>query len=146
MLFNLIFQVPWTLKSPTRTHKSHWRCHFHPSEKQGGGKSAELQINMTKPGRGGGMGVGVGWVGNNYSSRLTCDPMDCNPPSSSVHWILQARTLEWVAFPFSRGSSWPRDWNFVSWDSYIGSSILYYWATWKAQCHLGQPFLNRKWF
>ena len=38
-----------------------------------------------------------------------CDPMDCSPPSFSVHGILQARMLEWVASPFSRGSSWPRD-------------------------------------
>ena len=37
------------------------------------------------------------------------DPMDCSPPGSSVHGILQARTLEWVAIPSSRGSSWPRD-------------------------------------
>ena len=35
------------------------------------------------------------------------DPMDCNPPGSSVHRGLQARILEWVAFPFSRGSSNP---------------------------------------
>ena len=35
--------------------------------------------------------------------------MDCNPPGSSVHGILQARILEWVAVPSSRGSSWPRD-------------------------------------
>ena len=34
-----------------------------------------------------------------------CDPMDCNPPGSSVHGILQARVLEWVAICFSRGSS-----------------------------------------
>ena len=33
------------------------------------------------------------------------DPMDCSPPGSSVHGILQAGTLEWVAIPFSRGSS-----------------------------------------
>ena len=32
-------------------------------------------------------------------------PMDCSPPGSSVHGILQARILEWVAIPFSRGSS-----------------------------------------
>ena len=38
-----------------------------------------------------------------------CDPMDCSPPGSSVHGILQARILEWVAIPFSRGSSGPRD-------------------------------------
>ena len=39
------------------------------------------------------------------SSRL----VDCSPPSSSVHGILQARILEWVAISFSRGSSQPRD-------------------------------------
>ena len=43
-----------------------------------------------------------------------CDPMDCSPPGSSVHGILQARILEWVAIPFSRGSSWTRDWTWVS--------------------------------
>ena len=35
--------------------------------------------------------------------------MDCNPPSSSICGILQARIQEWVAISFSRGSSWPRD-------------------------------------
>ena len=39
----------------------------------------------------------------------SCDPMDGNPPGSSVHGILQVRILEWVAIPFSRGSSQPRD-------------------------------------
>ena len=38
-----------------------------------------------------------------------CDPMDCILPGSSVHGILQARILEWVAILFSRGSSQPRD-------------------------------------
>ena len=38
-----------------------------------------------------------------------CDLMDYSPPRSSVHGILQARILEWVAIPFSRGSSQPRD-------------------------------------
>ena len=37
------------------------------------------------------------------------DPVDCSLPGSSVHGILQARILEWVAIPFSRGSSLPRD-------------------------------------
>ena len=40
-----------------------------------------------------------------------CDPLDYSLPCSSVHGILQARTLEWVSIPFSRGSSKPRDWN-----------------------------------
>ena len=43
-----------------------------------------------------------------------CDPMDCILPGSSVHGIPQARILEWVAIPFSRGSSQPRDWTQVS--------------------------------
>ena len=48
-------------------------------------------------------------------SRWTlCDPMDCSPPGSPVHGILQARLLEWVAFPFSRGSSQFRDGTQVS--------------------------------
>ena len=38
-----------------------------------------------------------------------CDPVDCSPPGSSVHGILQARILEWVAMPSSRRSSRPRD-------------------------------------
>ena len=36
-----------------------------------------------------------------------CDPMDCSPPGSSIHGILQARILEWVAISFPRGSSDP---------------------------------------
>ena len=36
---------------------------------------------------------------------ILCNPLDYRPPSSSVHGILQARTLEWVAILFSRGSS-----------------------------------------
>ena len=43
-----------------------------------------------------------------------CDPMYCNPPGSSVLGILQARILEWVAMPSSKGSSWPRDWTYIS--------------------------------
>ena len=38
-----------------------------------------------------------------------CDPMDCSPPGSSAHGILQVRILEWVALPSSRGSSRPTD-------------------------------------
>ena len=41
-------------------------------------------------------------------SPTLCDPMDC-PPGSSIHGILQARILEWVTVPCSRGSSQPRD-------------------------------------
>ena len=43
------------------------------------------------------------------SCSFLCDPMDYSPPDSYVHAILQARILEWIAVPFSRGSSQPRD-------------------------------------
>ena len=43
------------------------------------------------------------------SCLTLCDPMDCSPPGSSVHGILQARIREWVAVPSSRESSRPRD-------------------------------------
>ena len=39
-----------------------------------------------------------------------CSHVNCSPPGSSVHGILQARILEWVAMPSSRGSSQSRDW------------------------------------
>ena len=55
-----------------------------------------------------------------------CDLMDCSPPGSSVHGILQARILERVAISFSRGSSWPRAWTHVS---CMGRQILYLWET-----------------
>ena len=58
------------------------------------------------------------------------DPMDCSSPGSSVHEILQARILEWVAIPFSRGSSRPRDW---TWVSCIAGKFFTVWATREAQ-------------
>ena len=48
------------------------------------------------------------------SSLTLCNPMDCSLPGSSVHGILQARRLEWVAISFSRVFSQPRDWTRVS--------------------------------
>ena len=56
-----------------------------------------------------------------------CDPMDCSPPGSSVHGILQARILEWVAMPSSRDlpdcGMEPVS-HYVSW---IGRQVLYHW-------------------
>ena len=54
----------------------------------------------------------------------------CNPMDYTVHGILQARILEWVAFPFSRGSSQPRDWTQVS---HIAGGLFTHWATREAQ-------------
>ena len=43
-----------------------------------------------------------------------CNSLDCSPLGSSVHGLFQARILEWVAIPDSRGSSYPRDWTWIS--------------------------------
>ena len=53
-------------------------------------------------------------------------PMDCSPPGSAVYGILQARVLKWVATPFSRGSSQPRD---QTWVSSIAGRFIIIWAT-----------------
>ena len=49
------------------------------------------------------------------SCPTLCDPMDCSLTGSSVPGVLQARILDWVAMPFSTGSSWPRHQTRVSW-------------------------------
>ena len=66
--------------------------------------------NMAGDTRSGGGGYLLKWK----SCLTLCDPMDYNLPGSSVHGILQARILEWVAISSSRGSSWPRDRTWVS--------------------------------
>ena len=55
-----------------------------------------------------------------------CNTMDYSPPGSSVHGILQARILEWVARPACRGSSQPQDWTRVSSFYCIGRRLLYH--------------------
>ena len=60
------------------------------------------------------------------SGPTLCDPMDHSPPGFSIHGILQARILEWVAISFSGGSSPPRDWTLVS---FITSRFFTLWAT-----------------
>ena len=55
-----------------------------------------------------------------------CNPMDCSLLGSSVHGILQARIVEWVAMPSSRGSSWLSDWTHISYVSCIGRPVLHH--------------------
>ena len=84
---------------------------------------------------------------HSYCSRgkanLTCErkvkvkvaqlyPTLCDPMDYTVHGILQARILEWVALPFSRGSSQPRDQTQVS---RIAGGIVISWATREANSH-----------
>jgi len=58
-----------------------------------------------------------------------CDPKNCAPPGPSVHGILQARILEWVAMPSSRGSSQPRDWTYITCVSCIAGGFFTHWPT-----------------
>ena len=67
------------------------------------------------------------------SCLTLCDAMDCSPPGSFVHGVLQARRLKWVAIPFSKGSSQPRDWTCVPYVSRTGRWSLYH------SCLLGSP-------
>ena len=69
------------------------------------------------------------WVIAPQSRPALCeDPMDCSPPDSCVHGISQARILEWVVIPFSRGSSLPGDQIQVS---CIAGRFFTSWATWE---------------
>ena len=61
------------------------------------------------------------------SCLTLCDHMDCSPPGSSVHGILQAKIPEWFAMPSSRGSSLPGDGTHISCVSCTGRCVLYYW-------------------
>ena len=67
------------------------------------------------------------------SRPALCDPMDCSPPGSYAHEILQARLVEWIAMPSSRRSSGPRNWAHVSYFGCVGRQVLYH------QRHLGSP-------
>ena len=64
------------------------------------------------------------------SCPTLCDPMDWSLPGSSIRGIFQARTLEWVAISFSRGSSKPRDRTHVS---RIAGRHFTIWANWEAR-------------
>ena len=57
---------------------------------------------------------------------ILCDPMDCSLPVSFVHGNFQARILDWLAIPYSKGSSQPRDPTCISCISCIVRQILYH--------------------
>ena len=78
-----------------------------------------------------------------HSYLTLCDLMDCGLPGSSIHGILQARILEWVAVPSSRGSSWRRDWTrpHVSW---IAGRFFTTSATWEAFLYTNKELSQRK--
>ena len=77
-------------------------------------------------------------------SYLTlCDPMDCSPPGSSVHGILQARILESVVILFSTRLSWPRDHTRVNLESpALEGGFFTHWATWEAHVYVCNLFFG----
>ena len=88
-----------------------------------------LYSPWNSPGKNTGVGE-VKWNEVTQSCPTTlCDPIDCSLPGFSIHWIFQARVLEWVAISFSRGSSRPSDGTQVS---SIACGFLTSWATRKA--------------
>ena len=69
------------------------------------------------------------YINSSFVTQLCptlCDPMDCSLSGYSIHGIFQARVLEWIAIAFSRGSSRPRDW---TWVSCIAGRRFTVWAT-----------------
>ena len=70
--------------------------------------------------------------------------MDCSPPGSSVHGILQVRILGWVAIPFSRGSSQCRGWNHFSMSPALAGRFFTIWATREALINYILVYLRNK--
>ena len=66
------------------------------------------------------------------SCLTLCKPVDCSPPGSSVHGILQTRILQWIAMLSSRGSSQSRDQSQVSCISCIAGGFFTTGTTWEA--------------
>ena len=71
---------------------------------------------------------------SHFSYVWLWDRMDCSPSDSSVHGILQARILEWVAMPSSRGSSWPRDRTVLLMSLALAGGFFTTRALWEAMC------------
>ena len=70
------------------------------------------------------------------------NPMDCNPPGSSVHRIFQARILEWIAISSSKGSPQPRQQTQVSYIFCLGKWILYHWVRTTDQVNISASWDN----
>ena len=79
------------------------------------------------------------------SCLTLCDPMDCSLLVSSVHGILEARILEWVAMLSSRGSSWPRDWTCISCLPALGGEFFTTSTTWEALKMLTEDYRSAFW-
>ena len=111
VFFGFVFCIfpKWSvlLKQQRELKLMNWDCCYHPMFPRH--KIFENKVSVFYSAR------NEVWTGSRrggfvaQSCPILCDPMDCSSLGSSVHGILQARILEWVTIPFSRGSSQPRD-------------------------------------
>ena len=124
-LFYISSEVTQLNQSVTLPFKNTRKCIYFPNIFFRNQANWELTLSMLKH--------PFWWskVSVTQSCPTLWDPMDCSPPVSSVHEILQARILEWVAISFSKGPSQPRDRTQVS---YIEGDSL-------RSKPLGKPFL-----
>ena len=80
------------------------------------------------------------WLSNRTELKpcqLFCNTMSCSPPS--VHWISQARILEYIVISFSSRFSQSRDWTHIS---CIGKGVLYHWPTREAQPKISWDYFD----
>jgi len=133
---------PWKSHLPEKVHRDRTSLGHQPVPVMG--KVAFLHQGMESAGihrtTNSGGSVTLIWdllvllcVSVTQPCSILCDPVDCSPPGSSVRGILQARTLEWVAISFSRGSSPPRDQTQVF---CIAGGFFTVWDTREAQFYL----------
>ena len=88
--------------------------------------STHIRVHQETETRAGILVVKVGKSEVAQSCLTLCNPMGCSIPGSTIHGIFQARVLEWVAISFSRRSSRPRDW---TWISRIAGRCFTVWVT-----------------
>ena len=79
------------------------------------------------------------------SCPTLCNPMDCSPLGSSIHGILQARILEWIAMPSSRGSPWPKIESLPLMSLALADGFFTTSATWEVHLHCSflKPITSR---
>ena len=132
---HILFVIPWTVAHQTRlsmefSRQEYWSRKPFPSPGDLSNprikpRSPALQA-VSLPAEPPGKPFSYCRCSVTQSSLTLCNPMDCSLPGSSVHRILQARILERVAIPFSRGSFQPKD---RTWVSCVADRFFAVWAT-----------------
>ena len=122
-----LFATPWTVARQARfSRQEHWSG--LPCSPPGNILHPGIEpVSLISPALAGGFfTTSATWKWVAQSCPILCDSMNCSLPGSSIPGILQARTLEWVAISFSRGSSQSRYRTQVS--HYLGSPFIPYFS------------------